>query len=88
MDRLFRKICKTIKCKPEEAEMIKIMSNAFRYINFSFQMNFIEYAMKIIWTSRKLEEWCEWIIQEQVVWHPEHLVVMFDERHHAIELLR
>ena len=41
VDKLFRKICKkTIRCKPEEAEMIKIMSNAFRYINFSISNEF------------------------------------------------
>lgn len=40
---LFKKLCKDIIiCKPEEAEMAKILSNAYRYINFSIANQFFE----------------------------------------------
>ena len=41
--KLFSKLCKTVLvCKPEEAEMAKILSNAYRYMNFSIANQFFQ----------------------------------------------
>jgi len=41
--KLFNRLCKDIVvCKPEEAEMAKILSNAYRYLNFSIANQFFQ----------------------------------------------